>query len=311
MRRSRLACPTTGASPTCCQSGQVCQDGDGPCCAPVDPCGPNSCDQIANNCGTLIDCGACSFPDTCGGGNPGTPNECGCIGPATDLQAAVTNAATGATLNLCAGRWLLTGSIGIDKNLTLVGAGAGQTILDGQDTVQVLVIRGVTVTVQDLTITKGRTTRSIDLGAGIYNQGTLTLRGVAVTASTGAYGPGIYNAGTLTLQDGSRVTGNTAEQGGGGIHNDGTLTLRDGSRVTGNTAGFGGGIFNDLGTATLEAGSRVTGNTAGVAGGIDNDRWVTVEAGALLCDNTPANDQCHNVANCPAPASGVCPPEIG
>ena len=87
----------------------------------------------------------------------------------------------------------------------------------------------------------------------------------------------------LTITKGRKIGGNLFVDGGAGIRNEGALTLR-GVAVTDNTASFGGGIYN---------------------GGA-----VTVEVGALVCSNTPANDQCRNVANCPAPANGVCPPEI-
>lgn len=65
---------------------------------------------------------------------------------------------------------------------------------------------------------------------------------------TGGYhnlGGGIENLGSLTLRD-SIVTGNTAASGlfryGGGIYSDGSLTVVD-SVISGNTAAKGGGIY--------------------------------------------------------------------
>ena len=209
----------------------------------------------------------------------------------------------GATLTLCAGTWVLSQTVIIPKNLTLIGAGAGQTILDGNNAVRVLLIdRGRTAALQDLAITKGNAPLSID-GGGIVNFGTLTLVGVSVTGnSAGGGGGGIYNeGGTVTLELGSSVTGNTATLSGGGIYNfftAGTVTLKDGSSVTGNTAGHdagggsGGGIFN-FGTVTLEGGSRVTDNTAvgrlhvgGIGGGIYSDGSLTLELGSRVTGNT-------------------------
>jgi hypothetical protein len=33
---------------------------------------------VTNNCGNEVDCGSCPSGQTCGGGNPGAPNVCGC-----------------------------------------------------------------------------------------------------------------------------------------------------------------------------------------------------------------------------------------
>jgi hypothetical protein len=190
----------------------------------------------------------CGGSAKCSGGQICQTDGTCCLPETADLQAAINGAETNATLVLCAGTWNLSGTIDIVKNLTLIGAGAGKTILDGGRSVRVLQIRemsgrGATVTLQDLTITKGRA----DTNGGISNQGTLTLRGVDVTGNTtnpvdgGMYsytGGGIYNGeyGLLTLQDGSRVTGNAAYYGSG-IYNQrgGTVTLQEGTVVCGNT----------------------------------------------------------------------------
>lgn len=154
-------------------------------------------------------------------------------GDTKGLQEAIDAAEAGATLTLCAGTWNLTSTVVIGKNLTLIGAGDDETVLDGNNAVGVLrispiVTDGTTVTVslQDLTIRKG--TRGF--GGGIYNGGAdsyrcaLTLLRVNVTGNTATLaGGGIYNdRSTLTLEDGSVIggaagEGNTATQSGGGI----------------------------------------------------------------------------------------------
>jgi hypothetical protein len=304
---------------TCARAGQAPQRGQA-CCA-----------------GLSLDAGGrCAAP---------APPSPGCLGPSNTsatqgLQEAIDAAAAGNILTLCAGTWLLTETVEIFKRLTLVGAGAGQTILDGQNLVRVLDTQedtGTGVRLRDLTITRGNFAN----GGGIVNAGTLTLTGVAVTGSTAAeYGGGIENSGTLTLQNGTRVTGNTATGfGGGGIDNSGgSVTLQDGSRVSGNTAATeGGGIYNDHGTVTLEAGSivggdtladvnmanwgggiyneagtvtlqngcRVSGNAAISGGaGIRNDDTLNVADEALVCNNTsPGMQQCGGNP----PSTGQCP----
>jgi hypothetical protein len=99
--------------------------------------------------------GRCAAPEA-----PTSPPSTPCVGlqPTDNLQHAIDATAPGATLTLCPGTWALTSTILIAKNkrLTLIGAGAGQSILDGGKAVQVLyVFRDAVVTVQNLTITKG------------------------------------------------------------------------------------------------------------------------------------------------------------
>ena len=167
-----------------------------------------------------------------------------CLPATTDLQAAIDGASPGATLTLCAGTWTLTRTVEITKNLTLIGAGTGQTIVDGgrqsaRGGVRVLAIaHGATVTVRDLTITNGVADDPRHLGNG---------GGIAVGTNC-----------TLTLQH-SSVTNNAATHDGGGLYVDsnGTLTLA-GSSVTGNTALYGGGIYAFFGTVNLEASSVTT-----------------------------------------------------
>ena len=100
----------------------------------------------------------------CGTPAPG-PDPISCTGltptatsPTQGLQDAIDAAEAGATLTLCAGTWNLTTTLDITRDLTLIGAGAGKTVLDGGDAVRVLYVEtGATVTPQDLTIRNGNT----------------------------------------------------------------------------------------------------------------------------------------------------------
>lgn len=114
----------------------------------------------------------------------------------------------------------------------------------------------------------------------------------------------------------SRVARNVTTEGGGGNMNGGPLTLKSGSRVADNIAGdLGGGIFNAGFAVVLEPGSEVTGNSADEGGGIYNGPvgTVTVQAGALVCDNQQSvGGQCAGIGtffgDCPNPLGGDCPP---
>ena len=95
---------------------------------------------------------------------------------------------------LCGSRWgsivcagtFRTNAV-ISKDLNLIGAGIGDTALDGGRADSVLVIQAnAQAAMQDLTITKGRAAT----GGGINNAGTLTLKEIGVTDNIGGSGRG-------------------------------------------------------------------------------------------------------------------------
>jgi hypothetical protein len=46
------------------------------CCVPTTCAAANAnCGPLSDGCGTTLDCGTCTPPDTCGGGN--VPHRCG------------------------------------------------------------------------------------------------------------------------------------------------------------------------------------------------------------------------------------------
>jgi hypothetical protein len=199
-----------------------------------------------------------------------TPRPCS-LRPTDDLQAAITGATPGSVLALCAGTWNLASQITVGKNLTLTGAGSGQTVLDGGGTRRVMLVNaGATVLLQDLTIRNGD---AIDnLGGGIYTSGNVTLSRVVVADCKADTGGGIFvNEGATVLDAGTQVIRNFAKKrnsniapgfGGGIFHFRGTLRLAAGSSVSGNRASDGGGGIQSAAQAqvTLEPGSTVAGN---------------------------------------------------
>ena len=122
-------------------------------------------------------------------------------------------------------------------------------------------------------------------GGGIYNAGTLVLRGETLLSSNGtsADGGAVYNAGTLTAERGVSIDSNEAERGGG-VASAGTAVL-DGIELNSNRASLGGGLFVAAGAVRLTGGD-VNSNQAFVSGG---NVWVGPAAafeadGALLSD---------------------------
>ncbi|MBK6722222.1 MAG: IPT/TIG domain-containing protein [Acidobacteria bacterium] len=125
-------------------------------------------------------------------------------------------------------------------------------------------------------------------GAGIFNEGTLTISDSTISANStngsgGGVGGGIYNAsnGTVTITN-STISGNFARDSGGGIGNTGTLNVTN-STISGNStnisAGQGGGIANS-GTLTV-TNSTISGNSSSGGGGINNS-----SSGAVTVTNS-------------------------
>jgi hypothetical protein len=207
------------------------------------------------------------------------------------IQAAVVKAQPGDVVRIGPGTF--DGGIKITKSVSLVGAGAGSTIVKGGGPVVTIAPSAHRVSIARLTITGGLTTSdpARRCGADIPTCGPGYLRatalggGIEIAPST-LDGPG--KGATVTITD-SVVTGNRAQprvavpsvvakcpsgpcpfaqSGGGGIDNWGSLTLIR-TRVTNNAAAGrvtaqadGGGILGEDGSdLTLDA-STVSSNVA-------------------------------------------------
>jgi hypothetical protein len=233
------------------------------------------------------------------------------------LRAAIAAAPSSYTINfdlMLPATIPLKTPLTLGKALSIVGPGASNLTISGQDRVGVFIVNaGSTVAMSGLTIAHG----SFLLGGGIFNAGTLTLSGVAVSNNTQGtqLGGGIFNSGTLNLS-GSTVFANAAGYGakvnsgenglGGGIYNAGNLNVSNSSFSDNTAIGYqnseiathgnanGGGIFNAQGLVTL-TNTSLTNNTAGnpVAG---NGGGVFTESGTVtVVDCTFANNHAAGV----------------
>ncbi|MGD1905888.1 MAG: filamentous hemagglutinin N-terminal domain-containing protein [Leptolyngbyaceae cyanobacterium] len=203
------------------------------------------------------------------------------------VQNAVALAATGATVNLGAGTYQEGSEVRLSRDITLTGAGAGNTQLDGNNAHRVLrVNRGVTARLNDLTLTQGRSGR----GGGIYSQGTLILNGSAIANNqVTRNGGGIYSNGEVTLIN-SALTNNRASGNGGGIFaNRGSLTLNN-SSVTGNQAGRDGGGIRSNNTVLTVDGSTIANNQARFGGGLYTNRGTLILNNSQVANNRANRD---------------------
>jgi CSLREA domain-containing protein len=206
-----------------------------------------------------------------------------------------------------AGGTILLGSalptITSPTDLTITGpstSSAGITI-DGNAAVRAMKVdSGATLTLQYLTLQNGKVvgdpvTTGVGGGAGIFNEGALTISNSTLSGnSADSPGGAIYNGGTATIS-GSTLSGNSAistsggataseYEPGGGIANDGTLTVTNSTFSDNSATLTAGGILNG-GTLTV-TNSTFSGNSAPlVAGGIYNDGTVTV-TNSTFSDNS-------------------------
>jgi len=260
---------------------------------------------------------------------------CATAAGACTLRAAIqeSNALAGPdTISLPAGAYALTaigpgedagasGDLDVLDDVTITGAGASGTIIDGTAQDRVLDVdpgaTGVRVEISGLTVRNGDTLE----GGGILNSGELTLRECVVTGNHAGAGGGvanraegiltldrtdlvtntagvagaINNSGSVTMENGS-LSGNETNDDGGAMVNYGTITGND-MTFQGNTSGDNGGIYWGSGSLTL-TNSLITGNTAADEGGaiinfsggdvtllssvVSGNRAVNLRGGALV-----------------------------
>ena len=220
----------------------------------------------------------------------------------------------------------------VNKDVTLRGRSADQTTVQaheraGEARNRVFFIpKGVSATIEEVTIRHGYPREDIRSGGAIENRGTLTVLRCVIRDNQANCGGGIYNeggtltvtnttirdneadgegpigyecgaggaikvteAGVLTLTN-STLTGNRAKLRGGGLHVSckSTATLIN-STISGNFAGGRGGGINLGGTVHLTH-CTITGNSA--KGVLRNNRL----------DNHPAGGQ---------PGTGISPIRFG
>ena len=247
------------------------------------------------------------------------------------LRAAIMKAnryaGGGVTINIPAGAYTLTippagpnddlsGDLNITQSVTIAGAGALYTFIDGNAVDRVFRIQaGPTVAMSALTIRNGRVPHSFNFydGGGIWNQGVLMLNNSVISGSE-AYinGGGIANSGTLTV-NGSVISGNHSASGGGsagGVFNEGTATLNN-SSVSANdatqtggivnsgsmslnnvsisanisAADFGGGSISNEGTLTMNN-SSISANRGGIGAGLYNGGTATLNSVTINANTT-------------------------
>ena len=135
-----------------------------------------------------------------------------------------------------------TGDLDVLHSVTIKGAGAGTTIIDGNNLDRVFDIHGGTVSISGMTIEHGR---ALAGGGGLLNGGgkvsitNVTLENNVAFGIDGGNGVNGIGGGSVGNDGGSGVNGTNAE--GGGIMNaSGSMTIKN-SFIASNQAKAGNG----------------------------------------------------------------------
>jgi hypothetical protein len=183
----------------------------------------------------------------------------------------------------------------IDRSLSIEGAGAGESVIDGQLSDRVVhIMEDAVVSLSDVSIARGQS----GLGGGILNEGDLTLNRVAVRKNIASIdGGGLHNVGRATIYDSSFCFNKAVDFSGGGLRNEGRMYLNN-STVCLNTADFsGGGISNEDEGRLWIYSSTITNNRGGVGGGIAGNEQ---GGGIVRIKNTLVGDNYHVTSDQPS-----------
>ncbi|MEC7556086.1 MAG: choice-of-anchor Q domain-containing protein [Planctomycetota bacterium] len=183
----------------------------------------------------------------------------------------------------------VNGDLDVRQGLTIIGAGAGETIVDADGLERVFqIFGGVAAEFHGLTITGGSVVGSED-GGGIRNAGDLRLVDVVVTGNSAEDSGGGINADGSLLLERVTVSNNTAGSDGGGIRNVGELSLYS-STISGNSSSLdGGGLVNiSLGNAAAYN-TTFSNNVASRDGGAIHNEAVISLVNVTVTANTVDN----------------------
>jgi hypothetical protein len=210
------------------------------------------------------------------------------------LRQAIADATGADTIVVPAGTYNLDSALTVSQALTLVGAGANQTVLDGQGSTEIMAITspaaGVTIT--GMTLEDGNASDGGAINAAV----PLTLDDDAITGNTAGSGGGIYSSSTLTM-DQDLVAGNTAPTGDGGGIDLGpaspTVNTISDTTIALNSSGSAAGGINILNSSTESVkllNDTLVGNTSGQGGAFRAWSGTTIEFGnSVLAENTASS----------------------
>jgi predicted outer membrane repeat protein len=147
----------------------------------------------------------------------------------------------GDVLDVFTGTYVLTGTLQVDKDITILGNGS---VFDANGIRAISVWGGGNLTISDITIRNGQPTAGFGGGAiSVWGGSTLTVTGGIFENNQAEFGGAIHNSGSSVKIYHSVFTGNEATLGEGGaiLTNNGGETLLKWVEIDGNTAMVAGG----------------------------------------------------------------------
>jgi hypothetical protein len=195
--------------------------------------------------------------------------------------------------------------------------GGNVITLDGNNATRHFFVNGVSLTLNNIALTKGaspagggaieandaqivlnntRITASAatDQGGAIYcfvnTNGTLTLNNSIISGNTSRRGGGVFNSGCPMTVNNSQLSNNRTvganPKQGGAIYNEGPLVVA-GSTLQGNDGFDGGALYVAAGSGARLSNTTIISNTGNFGGGIENSGALTV-TDSLLIGNSAA-----------------------
>ena len=193
------------------------------------------------------------------------------------LEDALDAVSEGDVIHICAGEYVYTADFGVPgaflpDNVTIEGAGAGSTILNGDDQYYLLgIVSADGIVVQDLSFDHAEDIYA----AGLYiSGGQVDVLNCSFSSNEAGYGGALVAEGGTVVIENSTFTENVAtddrnDYGGAAVYNyGGEITIISSLFVRNESAGVGGAIEVYDGPVTI-SGSTFIGNKAQQGPAID------------------------------------------
>src|SRR6266571_3894603 len=179
-----------------------------------------------------------------------------------------------------------SGDLDIPEDLTIVGAGARTTIIDGNRLDRVFdVANPAMVSISGVTIRNGLAPGTSDGGGIATLNGALTLTDVAfIGNSAGRNGGAIYVSGSSAVLTDVAIIGNSAGDAGGMFMGGGNLFLTN-VTISGNSAAADGGGLQVANVTAVLINATITGNSAAAGGGIFRTIGTVVLRNSIVANN--------------------------
>ncbi len=210
-----------------------------------------------------------------------------------DIGYALDQASGGDTINVAAGTY--TENINLVDGVEVLGAGAGASIIDGDDSGTVVTANSVGsgTKLDGFTITNG----NAYAGGGMRNQysSSPVVSNCTFYYNSATYGGGMWNCGSYPTVSNCTFDTNTATGNGGGMYNsDSSSPVVTNCTFSGNSAipgpgGYGGGMYNVTNSSPEVSNCTFYDNEASNGGGMYNTNSSPTVTNCTFDTNTATN----------------------